>query len=206
MINGRMDISAGSVVMLASMVGAKIVYLYDVGLVVFVLLVFGVGVIAGTFSGLLYIALGVPAIVTSLGVCMIYETLSNLFSISWVTPISGVYTSLGHYPYSLIIFLLVSILFYLIFYKTKFGYNVRATAGSQLISMNAGVNTTKTAFLCYVAASIFLGVASLLRISIQGSIDTPMYMSSTNVIFSSMLGIFVGNALEKYCNLAIGIL
>ena len=44
-----------------------------------------------------------------------------------------------------------------------------------------------------------------MKISIQGSIDTPMYMSSTNIIFNCMLGIYVGLALEQYCNLVIGI-
>ena len=58
---------------------------------------------------------------------------------------------------------------------------------------------------CYVVSSLFLGVAALLKISIQGSIDTPMYMSSTNIIFNCMLGIYVGLALEQYCNLVIGI-
>ena len=80
-------------------------------------------------------------------------------------------------------------------------YYVRACASSQRIAKNSGVNTKKTAFLCYVVSSLFLGVAALLKISIQGSIDTPMYMSSTNIIFNCMLGIYVGLALEQYCNL-----
>lgn len=59
--------------------------------------------------------------------------------------------------------------------------------------------------MCYVVASVFLGVAALLRISIQGSIDTPMYMSSTNIIFNCLLGIYVGIALEPYCNILVGV-
>ena len=105
----------------------------------------------------------------------------------------------------MIIFAIMFVLFYIIFNYTKFGYNVRACASSQRIAKNSGVNTKKTAFLCYVVSSLFLGVAALLKISIQGSIDTPMYMSSTNIIFNCMLGIYVGLALEQYCNLVIGI-
>ena len=70
---------------------------------------------------------------------------------------------------------------------------------------SAGVDTRKTAFKCYAVSAVFLGVASLLRISIQGSIDTPQYMSSTNIIFNCLLGIYVGVALERYCNITIGI-
>ena len=200
----RMDLSAGAVVMLASMFGAKMVYLYQISLPAFALLVVGSGIVLGVISGIAYMVLRVPAIVTALGVCMIYETLSNLTSISWVTAISGETTLLGHFPYCVIIFAVMAVLFYIIFNYTKFGYNVRACASSQQIAKNGGVNTKKTAFMCYVVSAVFLGVAALLRISIQGSIDTPMYMSSTNIIFNCLLGIYVGLALEQYCNLTIG--
>lgn len=205
MLCDRMDLSAGAVVMLSAMFGAKMVYLYGIGLVPFALLVVVTGIVLGTVSGLIYRLLRVPAIVTALGVCMVYETLSNLASISWVTAIKGETTTLGRFPYCLIIFAVMFVLFYIIFNYTKFGYNVRACASSQQIAKSGGVNTKKTAFLCYVVSSIFLGVAALLKISIQGSIDTPMYMSSTNIIFNCMLGIYVGLALEQYCNLLIGI-
>ena len=205
MLCNRMDLSAGAVVMLSAMFGAKMVYLYGIGLIPFALIVVGAGIVLGTISGVMYMLLRVPAIVTALGVCMVYETLSNLASISWVTAINGEITTLGRFPYCLIIFAIMFVLFYIIFNYTKFGYNVRACASSQRIAKNSGVNTKKTAFLCYVVSSLFLGVAALLKISIQGSIDTPMYMSSTNIIFNCMLGIYVGLALEQYCNLVIGI-
>lgn len=205
MLCDRMDLSAGAVVMLAAMFGAKMVYVYDIGLGAFAILVVVTGIVLGVVSGIMYRLLKVPAIVTALGVCMIYETLSNLASISWVTAISGDITTLGSFPYCLIIFAIMFGLFYIIFNHTKFGYNVRACASSQHIAKNAGVDTKKTAFMCYVVSALFLGVAALLKISIQGSIDTPMYMSSTKIIFNCMLGIYVGLALEKYCNLLIGI-
>ncbi len=202
---GRMDLSAGATVMVAAMFGAKMVYLYDIGLIPFVLLVIGTGIVLGVASGAAYMLLKVPAIVTALGVCMIYETFSNLASISWVTAISGEYTILGRFPYCVIIFAVMFVIFYILFNFTKFGYNVRACASSQQIAKNGGVNTKRTAFWCYVVSAVFLGVAALLKISIQGSIDTVSYMSSTNLIFNCLLGIYVGLALEQYCNLLIGI-
>lgn len=205
MLCNRLDLSAGAVVMLAAMFGAKMVYVYGIGLLPFALIVIGTGVLMGIISGVLYIALKVPAIVTALGVCMIYETLSNLASISWVTAINGEITTLGRFPYCIIIFAVMFVLFWIIFNNTKFGYNVRACSSSQRIAKSAGVNTKKTAFMCYVVSALFLGVAALLKISIQGSIDTPMYMSSTNIIFNCLLGIYVGLALQRYCNLLIGI-
>lgn len=205
MLCDRMDLSAGAVVMLSAMFGAKMVYLYGIGLLPFAVIVVGTGIVLGLISGAMYLLLRVPAIVTALGVCMIYETLSNLASISWVTAISGEITMLGRFPYCLIVFAVMFVLFYTLFNYTKFGYHVRACASSQQIAKSAGVDTKKTAFMCYAVSALFLGVAALIKISIQGSIDTPMYMSSTNIIFNCMLGIYVGLALEQYCNLTIGI-
>lgn len=134
MLCNRMDLSAGAVVMLSAMFGAKMVYLYGIGLIPFALIVVGAGIVLGTISGVMYMLLRVPAIVTALGVCMVYETLSNLASISWVTAINGEITTLGRFPYCLIIFAIMFVLFYIIFNYTKFGYNVRACASSQRIA------------------------------------------------------------------------
>ena len=204
-LNNRMDLSAGAVVMLSSMIGAKVVYVNDIGVIPFALLVVGSGIVLELISGGAYMLMRVPAIVTALGVCMVYETLSNQVSISWVTAISGETTYFGREPICYIIFIIMAVAFYIIYNHTKFGYNVRASASSQQIAKNGGVNVKRTAFKSYVVAAFFLGIASLLRISIQGSIDTPMYMSSTNIIFNALLGIYVGIALEQYCNIVVGI-
>lgn len=46
-----MDLSAGAVVMLSAMFGAKMVYLYGIGLIPFALIVVGAGIVLGTISG-----------------------------------------------------------------------------------------------------------------------------------------------------------
>lgn len=93
------------------MIGAKIVYLYGIGTVPFALIVIGAGIVLGTVSGVMYMLLKVPAIVTALGMCMVYETLSNLASISWVTAIKGETTIFGRFPYCLILFAILFAIF-----------------------------------------------------------------------------------------------
>ena len=51
MLCNRMDLSAGAVVMLSAMFGAKMVYLYGIGLIPFALIVVGAGIVLGTISG-----------------------------------------------------------------------------------------------------------------------------------------------------------
>lgn len=206
MLCGRMDLSAGSIVMLAAMFSARLVNDFHLGLVPFAAVCIGAAIILGTLSGFLYLKMRVPAIVTALGICMVYETLSNLSSISWVTAVKGNVTILGKQPYNFILFAIMFTAFYFLLNHSKFGYHVRAIANGQHIARNSGINIKKNAFMCYAVSGIILGVAALLKISIQGSIDTPVFMSSTNIIFNCMLGIYIGIALERYCNLTIGIL
>ncbi|KKW28304.1 MAG: Branched-chain amino acid ABC transporter, permease protein [Candidatus Uhrbacteria bacterium GW2011_GWD2_52_7] len=206
MICGRIDLSAGSIVMLSAMLGARLVNTAQIDVPVFAAVCIGSGLVLGIISVFLYLKMKVPAIVTALGICMIYEMLSNLSSISWVTAISGESTVLGRMPVNFIIFAAMFVLFYVIFNYSKFGYNVRAIGNGQNIARYSGINVKRNAFICYTLSGFFLGIAALLKISIQGSIDTAMYMSSTNIIFNCMLGIYIGLAIEKYCNLVIGIL
>ena len=111
----------------------------------------------------------------------------------------------GHMPWNFIIFAFMFVLFYLVFNHSTFGYHVRAIGGNQLIAKNSGINTRRNAFFSYLISGFYLGVAALLKLSTQGSIDTAMYMSSTNIIFNCMLSIYIGFAIEKYCNIVIGI-
>ena len=106
----------------------------------------------------------------------------------------------------MIIFAIMFVLFYIIFNYTKFGYNVRACASSERIAKNSRCQYQENSIPLLCSFIIIpWSCGTFLKISIQGSIDTPMYMSSTNIIFNCMLGIYVGLALEQYCNLVIGI-
>ena len=205
MICGRMDLSAGSIVMLSAMVGARLVNTFTIGIPAYAAVCVGLGLVLGIVSGAMYLAMRVPAIVTALGLCMIFEMFSNLCSMSWCTSITGVCTIPGRMPWNFIIFAFLFIAFYIIFNHTPFGYHVRAAGGNQLIARNSGINVKRNAFFCYVISGVYLGAAALLKLSTQGSIDTAMYMSSTNIIFNCMLSIYIGFAIEKYCNIVVGI-
>ena len=205
MLANRMDISVGSVVVVSAMMGARFTITHDVGLVPFALIILATSFVLSLIVGLLYIKMRVPTIVSALGICMVYEALSNQVSISWVTAVKGDVCLFGTSPYCFILFGVMFAAYYILFNHTTFGYQTRAIAGDQQIAANNGINVRRHAFMCYVVSGVFLGFAALLKISTQGSIDTLMYMSSTNLVFTSMLGIFVAMAMRRYCNIVVGV-
>jgi ribose/xylose/arabinose/galactoside ABC-type transport system permease subunit len=202
----RFDLSVGASMTMAAIMGTYFANNNGISYPVFALLIVGTAIAMNSITGLVYLGMKVPAMVTTLGMCMIYEMLTNLLNIGWCTALPEDYTLLGNIPICFIIFAAMLALFYFIFTHTEFGYNIRAVANGQQIAKNTGVNTKKNAFLMFFMCGVFVGVASLINVSITGQIAAEQYFSSANILFNCMLGFYVGLALLHYCNLMVGIL
>lgn len=202
----RFDLSVGAIMTMSSIMGTYFAIKNSIPLPVFVLLVIGTAIVMNSITGIAYLGMKVPAMVTTLGICMIYEMLTNLLNIGWCTALPEQYTIFGNIPTCFIIFAVMLVVFYLIFSHTEFGYNVRAIANGQQIAKNIGIKPKKNAFLMFVMSGVFVGVASLINVSISGQIAAEQYFSSANILFNCMLGFYVGLALLRYCNLMVGIL
>lgn len=202
----RFDLSVGAILTMSSITGTYLAINNSVSFPVFVMIVLGTAVVMNSVTGLVYLGMKVPAMVTTLGICMIYEMLTNLLNIGWCTALPENYTLLGNIPVCFIIFALMLVIFYFIYTKTEFGYNVRAIANGQQIAKNIGINPKKNAFLMFVLSGVFVGVASLINVSISGQVAAEQYFSSANILFNCMLGFYVGLALLRYCNIMVGIL
>ena len=75
--SGRFDFSLGAMAALSSIIGAKVSYAILGGgagsAVLMLVLTVAVGAVLGLLSGLIYVSLRIPPIITSLGVTLIYE-------------------------------------------------------------------------------------------------------------------------------------
>ncbi len=202
----RFDLSVGAIMTMSSIMGTYLAINNAISLPVFVLIVIGTAIVLNSITGIAYLAMKVPAMVTTLGICMIYEMLTNLLNIGWCTALPEQYTVFGNIPICFIIFGVMLVVFYSIFTHTRFGYNVRAIANGQQIAKNIGIKPKKNAFLMFVMSGAFVGVASLINVSISGQIAAEQYFSSANILFNCMLGFYVGLALIRYCNITVGIL
>lgn len=202
----RFDLSVGAIMTMSSIMGTYFAINNSISMPIFILLVIGTAIVMNSITGLVYLGMKVPAMVATLGMCMIYEMLTNLLNIGWCTALPEQYTFFGNIPICFIVFAAMLVVFYLIYSRTEFGYNVRAIANGQQIAKNIGVNPKKNAFLMFFVSGIFVGVAALINVSISGQIAAEQYFSSANILFNCMLGFYVGLALLRYCNIMIGIL
>ena len=201
---GMWDFSAGAVVYTAAIVGGNLALMTGTGIPGLIVILILIAVALNTITGLLYNLFKVPSIVLTIGLMMVYEMIPTLLFKGGVL-ISGKMTHLALPPYCFIVFAVMFIIFYIVFNYTPFGHNVRALGSNQNIAANVGLNPATIKLASFIFGGVFLGMAAVMDLSTKGMIRPPATMGSVSMIFDAMMGIFIAFFLQKYCNLAIGV-
>ena len=206
--SGRFDFSVGSVLILSVIIGCTIAKKMDASAFVMLLLVVGVGLICGLVSGLIYIALRLPPMVTSLGVAMIFEAIAFKLNDSNGIRLTGKYNMLiwAQPPYNLLLLAGVLLLLIYLLNFTVFGYNCRSLQHGQKNAVEVGINERWNAVLCYILAGGLMGCAGAVYISQYGYIAPQTGLSSISFIMSAFLPMFIGGTLAKYSDRNIGVI
>ncbi|MFA6856512.1 MAG: hypothetical protein WCR31_04820 [Treponema sp.] len=203
-IVGIWDFTVGARIILSALIGAS----FSVSFGFWGLTVGCIGsslLLSLATGGLNWIA-KIPSLVISFGLVMVYEILGQWYSGSLsLMSLAGKDTFLGIFPGNMFVFAGSFVLFYLIFNNSPFSYHTRAIGNNELLSKDMGMNVPLVKFLTYVVGGLFLGIASVLQISYAGSIGPQVNLTSIALVFRPMIGLIIGLALSRICNLAVGI-
>lgn len=132
--SGRFDFSLGAMASLSAVVGAKISYAVLGGgsgsAALMLVITIAAGAVLGMVSGLIYVTLRIPPIITSLGVTLIYEgvlyTITSGKYVMTEVQNSSMSGFVGTWIYAAIIIAVVLVLSILLFDYTRFGYDYNA--------------------------------------------------------------------------------
>ncbi|WP_082629994.1 ABC transporter permease [Olsenella massiliensis] len=195
-VMGLWDFSIGSVLVLSSLVSIGFAQRFGVfGLVVAPVVC---GALLGAANGLAYIKLRIPSLIVTVGLSLIYESLSVFAADAYGTRLSDAYKMFGSYPYNLILALLAFGLCTFILGYTKLGTYVNAIGANEATAKNMGVNVDRYKFFAFVLCSLFVGIMSILYIG-YGTAQTPMTgMLSQSLNFKPLMGTFFGLAFKRY--------
>lgn len=204
---GRWDYAPGSIVVLTGIIAGNLAVKYGVGIGGLILLSITVAVLLAVLEGCIYILFRVPTMIVSLGVVMLYESLSGLlFDGAGIRLFMYEELSiLARQPYCYIVLAVVLLAFWFLMKYTKFGYDIKSLGSNALLAVNNGVNEKKTILLTYVVVGVLLGIAALLNAS-KAVVAPESNLSSTFLMFSSMGAVLVGLYLSRFSNMALGIL
>ncbi|WP_342756507.1 ABC transporter permease [Kineothrix sedimenti] len=208
---GRWDFGPGAIALLGAIIGCNIGMSLHLNVFGILLLCIVSCMVLAFVEGVLYVVLKVPNMIISLGIVMLYESLSGMLNNGLGANIfanDADYTthilSVSKAPLCYILLLLVMIIVHFLLYKTKFGYDTRSLGAHAKLAVNSGVHEKKNILLTYLLVGFLLGIAAMLN-ACGGKIEPASNLSSTALMFSSMAPVLIGLFLAEYSNMPWGI-
>lgn len=195
-VMGLWDFSIGANIVLSSIMACTISQHFGyAGLILAPILV---GTLIGFLNGIVYIKLHIPSMIVTVGLSLIYESLS-VFAAHGNEQILGQdLRAFGGYPADLILALIAFLLAAFIINYTKVGTYTNAVGSNELVAKNMGVNVSRYKVLAFVLCGFFVGIMSILTISYGTSMTAASSMSSMSRNFTPLMGTFFGLAFRKY--------
>lgn len=226
MITGGIDIQAGSIVGLSSIIVG--VAWHDAGVNIWVACLFAVlaAALCGALSGFFIAYFGVQPMVVTLGGSFLYSGIallvSNISSTERYKGISGFpkdFTQISKFklfdvvPSQLIIFLVLAILAYLLLHKSKYGRKVFLVGVNPRAAEFSGINSRMVILSTYVLSGISASIAGIVLTAYLGTAKSDIGVTFTLPIITAVVlggtlstggkGSVIGTALAA---LVIGIL
>ena len=205
--SGRFDFSLGSIALLSSVISASLTLKFGLSAPAMLAISFVTGLALGTISGVLYILLRLPAIITSLGVTLLYEAMAFILTDGKGVSF-GTYTQLTAFSSNIVNMLIVTAVaaafMIFAFDHTLFGYNYSALRFGQKVTVNTGVHERSNAVLCYMIAGAMMGVEGYIAACLSGTINMALNFSSIGFIgrfINEHIGMVLGAATSAFISL-----
>lgn len=201
-LSGGIDMSIGSTYWITIMTGAML--MVDGDFIVPAIICILLGAIIGMINGIGISLFKIPHIVMTLAMMIM------LTGVLYVTTGGGgrgratqvlINISTGRvfgFPIITIIWILLSILFYLIFRMTPFGWKIRALGGSQITCYLSGIRYKKVQIMVYMSSGLLASIAGLFYLG-WARTPYPTFQSGTgvgaNITLNSLAAVIIGGTL-----------
>ena len=169
LITGGIDLSIGSVLALAGVLGATFAHSEPSYPLILVLVIgIGTGVACGLINGLLISRTTINPFIVTMGMMTIARGLALLYTNGRpVTDQSEAFSYLGRgqigpVTFPVILFILIAVVSIIILHKSVFGKYVYAVGGNEQSAIVSGINTAKIKLMVYLYSGALVGLAGLL--------------------------------------------
>lgn len=205
LVSGNWDFSVGAARLMAAIIGGNIALKLDLGFFGVVIFAILTGFICGVITSMVFYILRIPTIIVTIGMMLIYESLSGVFFNGFGVTLPMKYLIIAKFPYNFITLILVFAVTYYLYNYRKIGYNVRAVGSNANVSSLCGINVYKVKSIAMVIASTYAGIYAMVSLGTNGVQKASSNMQTTSIVFDAMMCVFIGMALQSLCNLVIGV-
>ncbi|SHO45414.1 ABC transporter permease [Anaerocolumna xylanovorans] len=191
--NGRFDFSGGASMILTAIVAGNIGIQTQspwVALIIAVVL----GVILNCFTGFIYIVGKLPIIICTIGMTLLYESLTYLvfggqgIRIFYSQATTSIF---GRMPGVLFPTALAVAAFVIYSYFTSAGRKGKILSNNQRAGVNIGINEKKNVFISYIFTGIIIGLAAIVYVS-QNEVKPQSGLATSGILFSYIVPVFMG--------------
>ncbi len=195
-VMGLFDFSIGANIVFSAVLGCFFAQRFGYGGLIIAPII--CGTLIGLLNGIVYIKLHIPSIIVTVGLALIYESLSVFATHGQEQILGSSTTAFGSYPANIILALCAFFIAGLIIKYTKIGTYTNAIGSNEYVAKNMGVNVDKYKVVAFLLCGFFVGIMSILTISYGSSMTAATSMSSMSRNFTPMMGTFFGLAFKKY--------
>ncbi len=175
-ITSGIDISGGAISGLGCMTMALMIYRYNMPIWLAIVANFVVCIVCGFINGTIIFDLNVPAMIATLGTSTIFRGILKLLcdgnSVTFFKPGTqeyvelfdtiGNYNLFGYVPLLACIWIVVSVIAYLVLRYTVFGRDLFVIGSGIEVARLSGIKVRKTFYLVYSLAGLIYGVGAVM--------------------------------------------
>lgn len=193
---GNWDFSIGARVAIASIVAGNVAMHFDLGVAGFVVLALLISLLASVVLGYAYRLMQVPTLIVSIGLMLILESVTRIVYGGAGLHFTAPYMILGRFPYNLLVFALSFGVAWVLYYKRKLGYSIRAVGSNPTVAQTNGINAVATKANALIASGVFAGLFAILSTSTTGvTAAVSGTMGSLATVFDAMMCVLIGMAI-----------
>lgn len=202
---GNWDFSVGAEVLLASIIGGNLAQMLGLGVPGLILCCILVGVACAALVSFVYWLLRIPTLIASIGMLLIYESVSSILFNGNGVQLDSSYVVMGKFPWNILSFLAAFTVAYVLYYRRRFGYKVRAVGSNPKVAQVNGINVLHVKMGALIAVGLFAGIYSAINLGSAGVARSATNMTSMSVCFDSMMCVFVGMAIRGKGNMVFSV-
>lgn len=203
---GNWDFSIGARFVLAAILAGNLAMNLNLGIPGLAVLSIVISLVLGIVVGLAYKFLRIPTLIVSIGICLIFESLTRIIYKGGGTHITTEYMLLGTSPYDVIAFAICFAIAAFIYFKRKLGYNVRAVGSNPTVAQTNGIDVLNTKTMALIISGLFAGLYCILSLNKSGvSSAVSGTLGSAATVFDAMMCVLIGMAICGKGNIVLSI-
>ncbi len=200
---GLFDFSVGARYLVAALFGIHMSQYF--GVVGFVLGVLLSSLLLAALTGAIFAGLKIPSIITGFAALLIFESAAAIYQTKFSVIVTENISVFGRSPGIYVMTAITFVVVYILFNRTKFGYQIKAIGGNEKVARSMGIKAVQLKVLTYVIGGLILGLAALCKVGFDQSVRAMTNMASMSAAFTPMMAVMIGLYLGS-CNPVVGVI